>query len=213
MIEIGFIEGATLILSLSALLVSIRANRHARESESKNIQNRKNKAELKALHYIEKLLELTSRLNVICPADLTQDKIIKDIPTQIEIQKILKECENTIIAFYPDLSDCLNRISFRISRLLDINDFNSDNLLDEIYLVRAYRDIYGDFLSLAAKRKIYRWLKSSLDKDLDKVTDTYFEPLALRSLDFGKYSMAHGYEATRLEIHKGVVSKFDKLKI
>jgi len=213
MIEINFIEGATLILSASALLVSMRANRHVRELEADNKQKKGEEAELNALHYIEKILELTSRLNVICPADLKQDKIIKDIPLYIEIQKLLKEFENTIILAYPDLSDSLNKISFRISHLLDIKDFNHDNVVDEISLVRTWRDLYGDFLSLAAKRKIYRWLKYSLERDIKELADTYFEPLALICTDFGTYSMALGYEAIQLERYKGVVSKFEKLKI
>ncbi|MCG7961657.1 MAG: hypothetical protein N0E54_03005 [Candidatus Thiodiazotropha taylori] len=205
MFELQLVDALTLVFSALALLISLRASRKADELDNK----KEAIEETTVQHYLDQILQVVLEFKVREPSTLTQQDIQSDITSYKEVIKRIREKESQIISVYPELADSLNAITFRLNGISSISDFNVDNVVDEMWLVRAWRDLYGDFLNLAVKRKRYSWLHRHYkqNREVTEMADIYLEPLAKRNWAFGAYGLAHGYEASALEA-AGKRSKF-----
>jgi hypothetical protein len=208
--EIGNISNLSgivaVIIAGFAFLQSSRANLRA-----KNLEKQKDSAAKgKAYYALDHILDLARNLVVKNPNDLTEKvfKADQDILNQIAVTT--RESVDSVIPVFPELLTKLNSLAYISEKLGSVQKFEVDDILDRIWFVVKWRDLYGHMLSLAVKAASRGLVTGHYIRHEERFQrDPYIRPIYERANAFGMYGIVHGYQAISIEVRTGRRSQYE----
>lgn len=206
--DVNIVDGLSAIFAAIALLVAISADRRSRERESGDDVA----ARSKAYYAMDQVLDVMRLLRVKTTEDLEPKAIASDQECLNRIARLCREAVTTVVVVpgFARLASTLNSLAFRAERLASLKTIELEDILDRIWFVRQWRDLYGDLMDIAinaAGRGEVTGRHMEFEKRFDH--DPYIRPTYERSMNFGLYGMAHGMKAIEIEVRTGRRSQYE----